>query len=200
MGLDMYLYKVKKPQPSLNLNLSAEDISLIDSYLNYLNDEQAKNYTFEQWTGRSSLPSQELIDAYTPELQVRYDSYDTKKQFPHASIVTMIQDWRKANAIHDWFVRHTQDGLDECQPSFVTKENFEELLETCRKIIHVKNDQAELEVIAKNILPTASGFFFGSTDYDEYYVYDIEDTVETIESILKEDDFDKYYYIYQASW
>lgn len=37
------------------------------------------------------------------------------------------------------------------------------------------------------LLPTKDGFFFGCTDYDEYYLQDITDTIEILTSILKEE-------------
>jgi len=47
------------------------------------------------------------------------------------------------------------------------------------------------------ILPNQSGFFFGSTDYDEWYLRDIEATIEGLEIALKDNDGDFYY---SASW
>ena len=54
------------------------------------------------------------------------------------------------------------------------------------------------------ILPTQGGFFFGSTDYDEYYYSDLEHTVQVLEKILNhpgipKDDY-SWSFIYQASW
>lgn len=194
----MYLYKVKKTQS--NLTPSAKDIVLVDEYLNYLNDKDSKNCTFEEWMGYTKTPSQELIDAYTSELEIRYGSYDIFKTIPYHSIMIMIKDWRKANAIHEWFVIHTQNGQDECQPSFVDKEQFEELLTACQKVLSFKDNQVDLEIAAKTYLPTATGFFFGSQNYDDYYIQYLEETADLIKNILKDNDFDTYYYIYHASW
>ena len=33
-------------------------------------------------------------------------------------------------------------------------------------------------------LPSRSGFFFGSTEYDDWYVRDLEDTVEQIDDVI----------------
>ena len=112
----------------------------------------------------------------------------------------MIQDWRKANAIHKWFVDRTQNGNDECEPSFVTKEQFKELLSKCQAILQHKDDPSQLKLIAQKELPVQRGFFFGSYDYDEWYVRDLEQTVSIVTDILKNNDFDDYHYIYQASW
>ena len=50
------------------------------------------------------------------------------------------------------------------------------------------------------ILPTCSGFFFGSTEYDSYYLDDIKYTKENIEEIIKTLNFDEYDLYYLASW
>lgn len=38
--------------------------------------------------------------------------------------------------------------------------------------------------ICEEILPTEVGFFFGGTDYDEYYVADIEDTIPMLQKVI----------------
>ncbi len=99
--------------------------------------------------------------------------------------------WRKVNAVHQWFVDNCQGGNDNCQQSYVSREKLEQLLGGCKEVL-ANRDKAD------QILPTASGFFFGSTDYDEYYFYDIEDTVQQLETALALDDTWDFYY--QASW
>jgi len=39
--------------------------------------------------------------------------------------------WRKANAIHGWFVRELAGGIDECQPIHVSRENLITLRQLC---------------------------------------------------------------------
>ena len=57
----------------------------------------------------------------------------------------------------------------------------------------------------KELLPTADGFFFGGTDYDSWYLKDIENTIEILEAIIEEEEalnkegiYCDYYY--QSSW
>ena len=50
------------------------------------------------------------------------------------------------------------------------------------------------------ILPTQGGFFFGSTDYDKYYMEDIKYTIDILEKILEETDFDTEAVCYHSSW
>ncbi len=101
--------------------------------------------------------------------------------------------WRKANAIHQWFVDNVQDGVDECQESWVSREQLQELLDICKEIIKSPKKGQEL-------LPTQGGFFFGSTDYDDWYMQDIKFTAERIEKILADSAFQKADFYYQSSW
>ena len=51
--------------------------------------------------------------------------------------------------------------------------------------------------VAEELLPTASGFFFGGTEYDEYYFEQVVETLEVLEKEL-ESGADEFYY--NASW
>lgn len=100
--------------------------------------------------------------------------------------------WRKANAIHKWFVDNVQDGEDNCGSYYVSKEDFRSLLSDINEVL---SDNS----VASELLPTNDGFFFGGTDYDEYYFDDLKYTKEVIESILSEENFSGEYY-YHSSW
>ena len=60
--------------------------------------------------------------------------------------------WRKANAVHQWFVRKVQEGEDDCNEYDVGREDLEELLSVCRAVLADKSKAGEL-------LPTQDGFF-----------------------------------------
>lgn len=92
--------------------------------------------------------------------------------------------WRKANEIHKWFVDNCQDGEDDCREAWVSHEQLQELVDTCKTILNApKSKQKQL---AEELLPTQRGFFFGGTEYDEYYYEDLKYTVETLEPLLEE--------------
>jgi hypothetical protein len=101
--------------------------------------------------------------------------------------------WRKANAIHRWFVDNCQDGEDECQTTYVDREQLEELLSICKQVKEAP-DRAE------ELLPTFSGFFFGPTEYDEFYMEDIDYTIERLTAILAEEQVGDVSYYYHSSW
>jgi hypothetical protein len=143
-------------------------------------------------------------------------------------IIEQVGYWRKANCIHDWFVQNVQDGRDECQESYVELSQLQELYDAC-VLVRDNSKLVEGEIqngykfgenlekvpimepgktivdpsVAKDILPTTAGFFFGSTDYDEYYMEDILDTIKILEPELKmeyENGFYQPEYYYRASW
>ena len=105
-------------------------------------------------------------------------------------IIEEVAYWRKANAIHAWFVTNCQDGVDECQETYVRPEQLQELLDVVRMVL----DNTKL---ANDLLPSQSGFFFGGTDYDEWYIKDLEYTRDALQEILAED-AESYYY--RSSW
>lgn len=99
--------------------------------------------------------------------------------------------WRKSNQIHNWFIQNCGGGVDECQPIYVSREKLEELLHTVTDVIATK-DTSELE-------PT-SGFFFGSTEIDEWYWEDLKRTKKELKDVLKKTENENMSFIYQASW
>ena len=113
--------------------------------------------------------------------------------------------WRKANAIHNWFLENCAardkwaDPIDDCRPIEVPVEKLEELLDDCKKVL-------EDHSLAKELLPTADGFFFGSIEYDKDYFDAIEDTIEIIKPVIDfmksniENKDNTWDVIYQASW
>lgn len=109
-----------------------------------------------------------------------------------SSITEDIGYWRKANQIHRWFVENVQKGEDNCGEYHVTIDQLKELLEKVEKVL--KDHR-----LAPLVLPVQEGFFFGPTDYEEYYFENLEDTKAIIESILKEDNRSADYY-YSSSW
>jgi hypothetical protein len=111
-------------------------------------------------------------------------------------VVEEVGYWRKANQIHNWFVQNVQEGEDNCGEYHVYEEQLEELLELCKKVL--ANNE-----LAKELLPSQSGFFFGGTEYDEWYFKDLENTIEIIETLLLERNEDGYLdgnIYYQSSW
>jgi len=98
--------------------------------------------------------------------------------------------WRKANAIHKWFVDNCQNGVDDCRDAYVGFDDLQALLDLCRIVIIDKSK-------AEQLLPSTSGFFFGNTEYDEWYYNDIQNTIEILEKAVEDKDGE---YYYSSSW
>ena len=109
-------------------------------------------------------------------------------------VVCEAMYWRKANAIHDWFVKNVQDGVDNCGSYYVPNEKLQELVELCKEVIANKGRAVEL-------LPTASGFFLGSTEFDDYYFEDVQNTITVLENLLGNPEIaENFQFYYQSSW
>jgi hypothetical protein len=118
--------------------------------------------------------------------------------FPNASVEISVGYWRKENAIHQWFVDNCQGGEDDCRESHVSREQLETLKSICETILLDKN-LVGTDDLAKKMLPTSAGFFFGSQDFDEWYYKGLEDTIEIVSHCLSPE-FDGWDFYYQSSW
>ena len=130
--------------------------------------------------------------------------------------------WRKANHIHKWFIDNCADGKDDCSAVFVSRDKLRELLGIVRQVLgstelvpakvvngysfgadgvrnavledgHIMADAS----VAVDLLPCESGFFFGSTSYDQWYWSDLKYTEEVLAKVLKYEDCS---FEYRASW
>lgn len=109
----------------------------------------------------------------------------------HIYLEVSVGYWRKQNAIHKWFVDNCQNGTDDCRTSYVGREQLEELRTLCQKVLDAPKD-------ADSILPAQSGFFFGGTDYDEWYVNGLNETIAFVDSALSMPD--EWEFEYHSSW
>lgn len=135
------------------------------------------------------------------EPQVTQKFKDTLAAFPELNtgdiygfeVARVVCYWRKANAIHYWFVENVQSGEDNCAEYLVSRDDLQQLRTEIKQVLD-NRDKAD------EILPTTSGFFFGSTNYDEWYFGDLEHTLEFLNEALDTDRFSEYDFYYQASW
>jgi hypothetical protein len=102
-----------------------------------------------------------------------------------------IAYWRKANQIHSWFVENCQDGIDECQDSYVSRDQLTELRDLCAKALETKDG---------TLLEPRSGFFFGSTEIDDWYWEDLEHTKKVLTDILEDEALKDFQFEYHSSW
>lgn len=203
MGLDMYLTKITKVK-----NYSVQELMAIDR----------KMRDFESF---------EDFQKQDKDYEIIKDivKYHSNKYFSWHGIEDDLGCWRKANHIHFWFVENVQDNEDDCGYYEVTKEKLIELRDLCKKVLkkvklvdghvlhHITYNENFEEIrhmepglvvdkpeICDDLLPRQDGFFFGDTDYDEYYIADLKQTIKIINKVLRTVDFEKEYVIYHSSW
>ena len=112
---------------------------------------------------------------------------------PSLDVKVTVAYWRKANAVHGWFVRECQGGVDECQESdYISREKLTELRDLCQQVL-------DEPLRAKDLLPPTKGCFFGQYDtQSEWFKEDMKNTVEQLnKALLLPDDWE---FTYRASW
>ena len=152
----------------------------------------------EYHCGGSWHSEEEQEKAKYPKELAELEAEIKGRNFPSVSIDTDYQVgyWRKANAIHKWFIDNCADGVDKGQDIYVSQKKAQELLDKCNEVLTNR-------LLAEKKLPTQSGFFFGSIKYDESYFEDIEYTKHILEKVIAfiESEEGKYYrIIYYANW
>jgi len=79
------------------------------------------------------------------------------------------------------------------RPHQVSREQLTQLRNVCQGVLDNPETAAET-------LPTQSGFFFGATEYDEWYLKDLEYTVSEIDRVLELFPVNKWDFEYDSSW
>lgn len=132
------------------------------------------------------------------------DEWEGGYQAPHGIAI----QWRKANAVHKWFVDNVQEGNDDCGTYEVDVDTLVRLHDICKEVldsskmvdgdvvngytfedgkkvpIMEKGQRIEDPTVAMELLPTQEGFFFGSTAYDQWYWWDVQFTERKLAKLL----------------
>ena len=224
MGLDMYLKRYPRYR-----NMNVDDIEKIDSFFDYLNRPASYSQTsLEEWCGvkDSDLSTFDVIAHYAPYFTTKYYYWDDEHEYPHNHIAEQVGYWRKANAIHQWFVDNVQDGEDDCDyHREVTRGDLIELRDLCINVVNhspmalgkIENGERWTPTTgwekiledgkyiidasyAAEHLPTQHGFFFGSNNYDQWYISDLMETIKICNEVLDTTDFETQMIYYRSSW
>jgi hypothetical protein len=117
---------------------------------------------------------------------------------PHriAYIVEQIGYWRKFYALDGWIIDNCGGGIDECQKIDISAHDLRVLLETLREVKRAIEDKDNKTISL--LFPPTGGFFFGSTEVDEYYKEQIDQTIPIIEEAVNKEEGEEFYY--QSSW
>lgn len=161
MGLDMYLH-AKKDIPLEVATMMAKADNGKDPW-----DVEFRDYNNESWMGGTA----------------------TAKAGETVTAVARVGYWRKANAIHGWFVRNVQGGNDNCDEYEVSAEQLRQLRKDCQEALDKGGVTDSLKPV--------EGFLFGSDD-TQGMLDDCEVTIKQIDEVLKK--YPDWVYTYQSSW
>lgn len=174
----------------------------LDMYVNIRHkNTQSKLDAYKAWEQKYSY---EEFQRLTEEQKEEYRN--SEPEYDNDMYGKELMYWRKANQIHNWFVQNCQNGVDDCEYYSITVADLMKLKELCEKILTMTEKRKEMRYTSYSAtekeevdilyltpegveyaiehLPSRSGFFFGNTDYDDWYVLQLENTVEQINDTL----------------
>lgn len=100
------------------------------------------------------------------------------KDFPNRTIEVYEGGYfRKFNALHSFIIDRFAKGIDDCRPVYLYQEDLQNTLEVLEAVMADPTS-------AEDLLPTTSGFFFGSLGYNEWYFDDVEVAIEVMKDLL----------------
>ncbi len=106
--------------------------------------------------------------------------------------------FRKANMIHYWLEKRIISYNPEIKE--VYNGDYLELTYDDLKALYMDIDFVEKNPqMAKEILPTRPGFFFGSLQYDETYFEKLKSTKKQLKKVLKENSINDTF-LYLPEW
>jgi len=160
----------------------------LDQYLT------AKKYV-SKWDYSNDYRDKEVKQEFADLLPMDTPDITRYGQFAGITIEYPVGYWRKANAIHNFFVQEVGEAVDDCREMYVHRDVLVELRSRCSDVLKADN----MEEMAQEVgLETVSGFFFGDTEYGEWYKEDLKLTVEICDFVLALPE--EYSLHYQASW
>ena len=198
MGLDVYFYKTKTSvAPSLRNNEN------IETFSNERTELRRKNIPTSVMDEINTLIADASTDARSriKELLTPYCQYewvledilceDNLQKIVDYAIGCYASGndmyYRKVNFLYAFFAEALED--EQC---VVTEHDVETIISHCKEVLADHS-------LAEKLLPTQAGFFFGSTDYNEWYFKDVEEVLEKFTKYLEGWDDDTIGWVY-FSW
>jgi hypothetical protein len=167
----------------------------LDQYL------EARKYV-SKFDYSDGFDAKKIYEEYAKLSESAPAGFDKYSDFGGIQVSFPIGYWRKANAIHGWFVENVQGGEDNCGTYYVSREQLADLLVACQNVLMVPAGVSQEDAAATSGLLPTQGFFFGSYEMDEWYIDDLKRTSEMIThalSLFPSDNHDWSFY-YSSSW
>lgn len=93
--------------------------------------------------------------------------------------ISDIGYFRKVNFLMEFF-----NYQGNCEFKEIAKSELEDLVERCNTILTTPRKNRKEK--AEDLLPTQSGFFYGSTEYDQYYYDDVKEVRDWASGVLND--------------
>jgi len=93
-----------------------------------------------------------------------------------AYIKEEVAYWRKFNALHGYIIENFANQVDNCQEVRLTKEDLTNILDM---LIAIRDANY---ACAEELMPPVAGFFFGGQEVDEFYIKDVEFTIDILQN------------------
>ena len=204
MGLDIYIKKVKRTRKNADAIENSDWEKVMESH-----EEQEKKAFSKVYKSAIKHLKNVDSDAYADEYKkwirklskfVNYPQFDLKDlgvsysyetgEYSFTPVPTekfeecfdeilkhyyghYVGYFRKVNCVYRYF----EDKLTD-DTAWVTKDECEDIVKRCSAVL-------ENPDLASELMPTRSGFFFGSTEYDKYYFSDLKDVRKQFKSFIK---------------
>lgn len=212
MGLDIYGRIIKKSFLDKYSYKSTDDVESIkkildedgkEIFINVMIDELVKLTTSDNYNKDFLEFIVELnkfkyfknynykIEDYlkNPDLE---DVIERLKSDIHYYYVGEDVYFRKVNFIYGFFSEEINPDTESC---IVSKSRIEDLIDACKRVFQNKGDVG----YAEEHLPTQAGFFFGSTEYNDWYWEDVEDCYKKMTEVLDQMD-EGDVFLWEFSW
>ena len=204
MGLDIYIKKVKRTRKNADAIENSDWEKVMESH-----EEQEKKAFSKVYKSAIKHLKNVDSDAYADEYKkwirklskfVNYPQFDLKDlgvsysyetgEYSFTPVPTekfeecfdeilkhyyghYVGYFRKVNCVYRYF----EDKLTD-ETAWATKDESEDIVKRCSAVL-------ENPDLAGELMPTRSGFFFGSTEYDKYYFSDLKDVRKQFKSFIK---------------
>lgn len=207
MGLDIYFHRVARqfegdPTDNKQFNQFCEQVDedarsnfrkQLDKFLKPLREAWENAKTNDYWKGIYNERYFTFVEKLRPIIAKNYDW----KIRPYTDKILTLPEleeqlnkevddyweqydayFRKVNFLFKYF--EDRGKMVDQYYAFVEPEDVEDIIYKCEQVLKDKDQQK-----AHELLPTQNGFFFGSTDYDEWYFSDVKDCLRQMKQYLK---------------
>ena len=197
MGLDIYFNAKRKNE---KLRKEYEELDALRRDVRKRYDEaiaeemkKIKETSEPNQSGCYVFPN-EIRDRLWAEFESDVIKFQRKLDDCYNALYSEVAYFRKVNFLLPYF-----NYEENCSEVVIDKYEVEELIVDCKRVLAAK-DTDEAESVANEFLPTEEGFFFGNTDYDEWYFKDVQEVMDKFTEILDTFDFDENELVMSCWW